>query len=94
MRAFELQLPLGDGPAGQLAARRLDHLRLLPGIEDHDVQRLARHFSSLRAIYAASEDELARIVGDVCAARLRWFLDAPLDAAPPISRLGGMRDAA
>src|ERR1700694_663217 len=34
---------------------------------------------SLRAIYAATEAELAGVVGAVAAARIRWFLDAPLD---------------
>jgi hypothetical protein len=36
-------------------------------------------FPSLRDIYAASEAELASVVGAVAAARIRWFLDAPLD---------------
>jgi ERCC4-type nuclease len=79
MGTFELQLPLDDGAAGVLAKRRMDHLSTVSGVDGLAATRLARAFPSLRAIYAASEAELARVVGDVTAARIRWFLDAPLD---------------
>ena len=78
-RPYELQLPLDDQAAGSLARRRIEHLRLLGEVEPAAMVELARAFPSLRAIYAASDDELARVVGAVGAARIRWFLDAPLD---------------
>lgn len=77
-RTFELELPLGDGPTGELASRRVGHLRQIVGDDDDALIRLAAAFSSLAAIYAAPEEELARVVGAVTAARIRWFLDAPL----------------
>ena len=79
MRNLELLLPLDDGAAGALARQRIDHLRGLAGIDDGTLVRLGRAFASLSAIYAASEEQLAAIVGSVGAARMRWFLDAPLD---------------
>ncbi|MBV9100395.1 MAG: hypothetical protein JO198_05045 [Candidatus Dormibacteraeota bacterium] len=78
-RPYELQLPLDDQGAGSLARRRIDHLRLLGEVEPAALVQLARAFPNLRAIYAASDEELARVVGSVGAARIRWFLDAPLD---------------
>ena len=80
MTAFELQLPLGEA-GGKLAHRRLEHLSLVEGVDAEAVQRLTRSFRSLRAVYAAADEELARVVGPVAAARIRWFLDAPLDTA-------------
>ena len=88
-RTFELQLPLDDGTAGALARQRVEHLRGVTGMDDRAFARLARAFPSLGAAYAASEAELASVVGEVTAARIRWFLDAPLDTrlvaepAPP-----------
>ena len=79
MRNLELLLPLDDGAAGALARQRVDHLRGLAGIDEGTLVRLGRAFPSLHAIYAASEEQLAPIVGSVAAARIRWFLDAPLD---------------
>ena len=78
-RPYELQLPLDDGPVTGLARQRIDHLRALGGVEPSELVRLARGFPSLRAIYAATEAELASVVSAVAAARIRWFLDAPLD---------------
>jgi len=78
---FELQLPLDDGSAGELAGRRLGHLRAVAGVDEELIARLVRAFPSLRAIYSAREAELGRVVGSVAAARIRWFLDAPLDTA-------------
>ncbi|MBV8194116.1 MAG: hypothetical protein JOY80_01165 [Candidatus Dormibacteraeota bacterium] len=75
----ELQLPLDDGAAGLLARQRIDHLRGVAGLDQGALVRLARTFPSLAAIYGATESELAAAVGDVSAARIRWFLDAPLD---------------
>ena len=75
---MELELPLGEGPSGELARRRLDHLRQLVGGDGDAVIRLTAAFSNLSAIYAASEQDLARAVGPVVAARMRWFLEAPL----------------
>lgn len=79
MRNLELLLPLDDGAAGALARRRVDHLQGLAGIDAGTLVRLGRAFPSLHAIYTASEEQLAAIVGSVAAARIRWFLDAPLD---------------
>ena len=79
MRTLELLLPLDDGAAGALAKQRVDHLRGLTGIDEGTLVRLGRTFPSLHAIYAASEAQLAVVVGSVAAARIRWFLDAPLD---------------
>ena len=75
----ELQLPLDDGAASALARARIDHLRAVNGIDDAILVRLARAFPSLAAVYSASEAELAQVIGVVAAARIRWFLDAPLD---------------
>jgi ubiquinone biosynthesis protein UbiJ len=77
-RAMELELPFEDGAAGELASRRLGHLREIVGDDSDALIRLAAAFSNLAAIYAAPEEELARVVGPVAAARIRWFLDAPL----------------
>ncbi|MGI8847551.1 MAG: hypothetical protein ACR2GX_04700 [Candidatus Dormibacteria bacterium] len=79
--AIEMELPLGDGDAGALARRRLEHLAQVSGVERSSLLRLGRTFPSLGAVYAAPEPELARVVGEVAAARIRWFLDAPLSAA-------------
>ncbi len=76
--AFELELPLGDTGAGELAQRRLGHLAQVPGVDSLVILRLTRSFPTLSAIYSASDAELTRAVGDVAAARIRWFLDAPL----------------
>ena len=76
---YELQLPLDDGAAGELARSRIDHLRGVSGVNAAMLVRLARAFPTLRAIYSASEAELARVAGPVAAARIRWFLDAPID---------------
>jgi hypothetical protein len=91
---MELELPLGDGPTGELAGRRLDHLAQVVGEEPGIVARLAAAFGSLGAIYAASEAELAEVVGPITAARTRWFLDAPV-AGSRYRRSGrGLRRAA
>jgi hypothetical protein len=80
-RTRELELPLGDGPAGELAWRRVEHLRRIVGDDRTALVRLAAAFRTLGAIYSASEAELAQVVGPIVAARMRWFLDAPLAAA-------------
>ena len=79
IRAFELQLPLDDGTASALAKERIEHLRSVSGVDEATLTRLARAFPSLAAIYSAGEVDLAAVVGNVKAARIRWFLDAPLD---------------
>ena len=81
IRTIELQLPLDADEAGSLARRRVSHLAAVDGLEPAAFVKLIRSFPSLRAIYAAPEAELARLVGPVAAARIRWFLDAPLDTA-------------
>jgi hypothetical protein len=81
IRTIELQLPLDADEAGSLARQRVQHLAAVDGLEPAAFVRLVRSFPSLRAIYAAPEAELARIIGPVAAARMRWFIDAPLDTA-------------
>jgi ERCC4-type nuclease len=78
-RTIELQLPLDADEAGSLARQRVRHLAAVDGLEPAAFVRLVRSFPSLRAIYTAPEAELARIIGPVAAARMRWFIDAPLD---------------
>jgi len=79
-RPYEPQLPLDDGTAGALARQRVEHLSSVNGVDAAILERLVRAFPSLTAIYSASEEELARAVGPVAAARIRWFLDAPLES--------------
>lgn len=80
-----LELPLGDLSATDLARRRLQHLGLVSGVDHHGLINLSRAFGSLADVYCASEADLARQVGATAAARMRWFLDAPLQpsAVPP-----------
>jgi ERCC4-type nuclease len=94
----EMDLPLGDPEVEQLASLRQRHLLSLPGIDHTMAARLARAFPSLAAVYAAPEERLRALVGPVAAARIRWFLDAPLHSAAVPSRArsgrGGWRHAA
>lgn len=87
---IELDLPLDLGPgttpaADEVRARRLGHLMELPGMDEATATRLLAAFPTLGAVYAASEERLEELVGSVAAARIRWFLDAPLGlpTAPP-----------
>lgn len=86
-RAIELDLPLTGAGAPPLAADAVAgpghsaHLLAVPGIDETTAARLLHAFPSLSAIYAASRERLAEVVGPVAAARLRWFLDAPVTAA-------------
>lgn len=75
----ELLLPLSETTTSELMSQRWMHLTAIAGVDPPSAQRLARAFTSLAAIYRASEDDLVRAVGPVVASRLRWFLDAPLD---------------
>jgi hypothetical protein len=93
-RAMELELPLGDGPSGELAWRRVEHLRRIVGEDRAALLRLAAAFRSLGAIYAASESELASVVGPIVAARMRWFLDAPLATGLDLGRGDALSQAA
>jgi ERCC4-type nuclease len=99
--AIELDLPLGETPPAfddsVAGAERHHHLTGIPGIDEGLAGRLARGFPTLGAVYAATEDELAAVIGPVAAARLRWFLEAPLSvtALPGRrSRRSGWRHAA
>jgi hypothetical protein len=93
-RTIELELPLGDGPAGELATRRLSHVRQIVGNDGDALVRLAAAFPNLATMYASSEEELSRVVGPIAAARIRWFLDAPLAASQAPRRLRALADAA
>jgi len=84
---IELELPLGDTDAGDLARSRLQHLAQVAGMDAQAVVRLSRAFPSLAHVYSASESELAVLVGSVSAARIRWFLDAPLNTGLALSDL-------
>jgi ERCC4-type nuclease len=92
IRTIELQLPLDADEAGSLARQRMKHLAAVDGLEPAAFVRLVRSFPSLRAVYAAPEAELAKIIGPVAAARMRWFIDAPLDTA--LAREATAREAA
>ena len=90
---FEMELPLGEGIASELARQRVEHLAMVSGVDHRLLLRLSRAFRSLGAVYAASRGDLEKVVGDAAAARIRWFLDAPLStavvdptAAPVIAR--------
>jgi hypothetical protein len=85
----ELELPLGDRALGEMAWRRLEHLRRIVGDDRATLLRLVAAYRTLGSIYAAPEAELARIVGPIAAARLRWFLDAPLAASVSPEPEGG-----
>ena len=93
-RVTELELPLGDSPAGELARRRVEHLRRIVGEDPATLLRLVAAFPSLGTIYAASETELAQVVGPIAAARMRWFLDAPLTARVDTERREDLPEAA
>ena len=81
-RAIELDLPLGEPATAEVArGDRVAHLAAIPGVDGALAERLARVFPSLAAVYAASEQRLTEAAGPVAAARIRWFLDAPLSAA-------------
>lgn len=80
---IELDLPLDLDPstvpaADAVRARRRDHLMELPGMDEAIATRLLAAFPTLGAVYAASQERLEELVGSVAAARIRWFLDAPL----------------
>jgi hypothetical protein len=91
---IELELPLGDGPTGELASRRLGHVRQIVGDDGDALVRLAAAFPNLAAMYAASKEELSRVVGPIAAARIRWFLDAPLATSLAPRHLRALAEAA
>lgn len=81
---IELDLPLGEPDDGHLGERRLAHLASIPGVDRTACARLARAFPTLAEVYAAPESRLRDVVGPVVAARVRWFLDAPLAVPAPL----------
>ena len=85
---IELSLPFDAAPEpgdDEVRLRRHAHLLGMPGIDEATAARLLGIFPTLGAVYAASEERLREVVGTVAAARIRWFLDAPLGlpSAPP-----------
>jgi ERCC4-type nuclease len=86
---IEMSLPFDAAPEpgddDEVRRRRRTHLLGLPGIDEETAARLLGIFPTLGAVYAASEERLREVVGTVAAARIRWFLDAPLGlpTAPP-----------
>ena len=91
---IELDLPLGDPDDGELGLRRHRHLTSMPGVDEATAIRLERAFPTLAALYAATEERLAAVAGPVAAARIRWFLDAPLRPAAGTRVQPGWRRAA
>jgi len=55
------------------AARLTSELDQIPGVGERTVQKLLREFGSPELVRAASEDELARVVGRAAARRVREF---------------------
>jgi hypothetical protein len=91
--ATELELPLGDAQVDGFVIDRLGHLTTVAGVDEAAAARLARSFPSLAAIYAAPESRLRAVVGPVAAARIRWFLDAPLRSTAVIPHVVPSRAA-
>ncbi len=77
-----------------MRAGRRGHLRELPGIAEATATRLVGAFRTLGAVYAASGERLREVVGSVAAARIRWFLDAPLSLPSARTRRPRWRSAA
>lgn len=75
---LELDLPLEDPTTSGGNGARHRHLLAIPGVDEAAAARLERAFPTLAALYAAPESQIAAVVGPVTAARVRWFLDAPL----------------
>ena len=94
MLPIELDLPLGEPDDGELGLRRHRHLTSLPGVDEAAAARLERAFPSLAALYAAGQERLEQVVGPVAAARIRWFLDAPLRPAAMVRPRPGWKRAA
>jgi hypothetical protein len=94
VNAMELELPLGEWHSGDLARLRQEHLRRMVGDDQAAMARLVAAFRNLGSIYSASEAELARVVGPILAARMRWFLEAPLTTSRHPAQGGGLRQAA
>ena len=82
---IELDLPLEAATDTDLTEARRRHLLALPGVDERAAARLARAFPSLAAVYAAPVERLAAVVGPVTAARVRWFLEAPLALRPQLT---------
>ncbi len=95
-QVLELELPLDDAfaeAAGELGRQRLEQLRVAMGSSEVP-EVLLHHFGTLREVYAAPTDQVARLVGPVDAARLAWFLDAPFrPASLPLFQRGRRRAA-
>jgi len=68
--------------------------RQIVGDDGDALLRLAAAFPNLAAMYAASEEELSRVVGPIAAARIRWFLDAPLATSLAPRHLRALAQAA
>jgi ERCC4-type nuclease len=103
---IELDLPFGDTQPppppqpqpepkdDEVRRRRRGHLMELPGVDEETASRLLGTFPTLGAVYAASEERLREVVGSVAAARIRWFLDAPLGLPGRPARRPRWRSAA
>jgi ERCC4-type nuclease len=78
----------------EVRRRRRGHLMEVPGMDEATAARLLTSFPTLGAVYAASEERLREVVGSVAAARIRWFLDAPLGLSTRPARRPPWRSAA
>ncbi len=97
MPPIEMDLPFDVAPPpgdDEVRSRRRGHLMELPGIDEATAARLLGVFPTLGSVYAASEERLREVVGDVAAARIRWFLDAPLGLPSAPARRPRWRSAA
>jgi excinuclease ABC subunit C len=72
------------------AQRLTSELHNVPGIGPRTVEKLLRAFGSLERVRQAPDEELIRVVGKACAARLRAFFASdthmPLIQMPPASQ--------
>jgi ERCC4-type nuclease len=95
---IEMDLPFEASPdphpEDEVRRSRRSHLMELPGVDEATATRLLGAFPTLGAVYAASEERLCEVVGTVAAARIRWFLDAPLGLPESAARRPRWRSAA
>ena len=70
------------------AQRLTSELHEVPGIGPKTVEKLLRTFGSLERVRQAPDEELARVIGKACAARLRAFFDTGSLHAPLVQIAG------
>jgi excinuclease ABC subunit C len=65
------------------AQRLVSELDQIKGVGERTVQKLLKHFGSSEMVRAASEGELAKLVGKSAARKVRDFYDPPPNAQQP-----------